>query len=346
MTDPRPSDRITELHRQAFVVDGHFDLAYDVANRRDRGQSRVISTHHLDGFRTGGFNLIVSSIFIHNYFLPEMGLRKALDQISYLYTEIDESDGALRLCRTCADIKAAREKGQIGILLSFEGADPLQHDIHLLRIFHELGVRGVGLAWSRRNQAADGSPFHTETDRQPSGLTAFGCELLAAAEASRMFIDVAHLNAAGFWDVIRHCRRPVIASHANCRALKDTPRNLTDAQIRAIAETGGVIGVNSVSAFVGDEPPGPARLGPEDLVDHIDHIVQLTGTEHVGLGFDFCDVLGNFLQMPAYLETYDVIQGHADLCRVTEALICRGYADADIQRILGGNFLRFFEQVL
>ena len=252
----------------------------------------------------------------------------------------------MRLCRDYTDIVAAREQGQIGILLSFEGADPLQGDINLLRIFHELGVRGVGLTWSRRNAVADGAAFMVERGGQPGGLTAFGIDLMAAAEDLDMFIDVSHLNDAGFWDVMTHCRRPVIASHSNCRAIKATPRNLTDAQIEAIAEGGGVIGVNAVNAYIGDDKPGGKGLGAEELVDHIDHIVALAGIRHVGLGFDFCDGLGNYLQMPAYLESYDVIKGHGDLEALIHALICRGYADADIKAILGHNFLRFFKNVL
>ena len=346
MTDDALSAHVRELHRQAFTIDAHFDLAYDVANRRDRGQEAVIETCHLDGFRAGGFNLIVSSIYINDYFLPEMGLRKALDQISYLYAEIDALPGALRLCRNFQDLLESREQNQIGILLSFEGADPIQNDLNLLRIFYELGVRGVGLTWSRRNHVADGAPFKAESGGQPGGLTPFGRDLLQAAEALNMFIDVSHLNMAGFWDVMAFSRQPVIASHSNCHSLKETPRNLTDAQIKAIAAKDGVIGMNVLNIFIGDEGPGKGRLGPDDLVDHIDHIVRLVGVRHVGLGFDLCDDLGNYLQMPSYLESYDVIAGHRNLHQLTRALIRRGYTDADILLILGGNFLRFFKQVL
>ena len=164
-----------------------------------------------------------------------MALRKALDQISFLYQEMAESAGALRLCRTMADARLARENGEVGVMLAFEGADPLMNDIHLLRIFYELGVRGVGITWSRRNAAADGAGVRNDAPFSGGGLTAFGVSLVQAAEKLGMFIDVSHLNDAGFWDVMNIAETPVIASHSNCRALVATLRNLADDQLEAIA---------------------------------------------------------------------------------------------------------------
>ncbi|GBC60803.1 membrane dipeptidase [Desulfonema ishimotonii] len=334
-------EHVDALHRKALTVDAHFDLTYDVASHRDRGHRKVIETDYLEGFRTGGFDLIVSSLFINDSFLPEMGLRKALDQISYLFQEMDESPGTLRLCKTVHDIAAAREAGQIGILLSFEGADPLVNDINLLRVFHELGVRGVGLVWSRRNYVADGCAFDTVRAGRKGGLTAFGVAVVEQAEKLGMFIDVSHLNDEGFYDVMEITRKPVIASHSNCRALTETMRNLTDEQIRTLARRGGVVGVSAISRFAGDTSDGQ-RVTVENMLDHVDHIAEIAGVEHVGLGFDFCDSFRNFLTLESPLETYDVIGGHRELAVVTAGLIRRGYSDSDIGLILGGNFMRVY----
>ena len=141
--DKKILDQVADFHRRAFTVDAHFDLTYEVANRRERGQKKIIETSYLQEFRAGGLDLIVSALFIHNFFLPEMGLRRALDQISYLHEEIDESPGQFRLCRTTAEAHAARAAGETGLFLSLEGADPLQNDLQLLRIFYELGVTGT-----------------------------------------------------------------------------------------------------------------------------------------------------------------------------------------------------------
>jgi membrane dipeptidase len=231
-------------------------------------------------------------------------------------------------------------------VLSFEGVDALQNDIHLLRIFYELGVRGVGLTWSRRNHVADGAFFKPVTEGQKGGLTRFGVEVIEAAEALGMFIDVSHLNDEGFWDVMKFAKKPVIASHSNCRALVGSMRNLTDQQIEALAEKDGVIGMNAASAFVGNDSETRTRLSAKDLLDHVDHIVNIAGVRHVGLGLDLCDSFEDYLTLGHSLETYDVVNGHGNLHEITSGLIQRGYSDDEILLILGGNFLRVFEATL
>ena len=335
--------KVADLHQQAFIIDAHFDLPWDVANQRDRGEKEVIATQYLDLFRKGGFDLIVSAIFIENYFLPEMGLRKALGQISQLAEELDGLTASMRLCRTIEDIRQARSNGHVGLLLSLEGADPLQNDLGLLRVFYDLGVRGLGLTWSRRNYAADGCAFSNDAKNRPCGLTDFGRALVKKAEQLGMLIDVSHMNEAGFWEVLETATGPIIASHSNCRALADTPRNLTDNQIKALAERGGAMGMNAISAFVGDDS---RKRGVDDLLDHVDHIVKLVGVDHVGVGLDFCSGFKDYLSLPHALETYDVLPGHHHLPDFTAGMIQRGYSDEDILQVLGGNFMRIYEQVL
>ncbi len=337
---------VNALHEKALTIDAHFDLPLDVAGRRERGQRKVIETHYLDGLRQGKVNLVVAAIFIEDYFLPEMALRRALDQISYLFQEIEESSETIRLCKTTEDILHTKENGQIGIMLSFEGAEPLQNDIHLLRIFYELGVRGIGLTWSRRNYVGDGAFFRDVREGQKGGLTKFGVEVIEAAEALGMFIDVSHLNDEGFWDVMEIAKKPVIASHSNCRALAGSKRNLTDTQIETLVEKGGVIGMNAAAAFIGDISVLSARLSAENLLDHVDHIVKIAGIEHVGLGLDLCDCLEDYLTLGQNLETYDVLDGHQSLHEITSGLLKRGYSADDILLILGGNFMRVFQETL
>lgn len=335
--------RIAAIHDRAFTVDAHFDLTYDVANRRERGETKVIETNYLEQFRSGGFDLIVSAIFIHNYFLPEMGLRKALDQISYLHDEIEESPGQFRLCRTVAEAHQAKAAGEVALFLSLEGADPLQNDLGLLRIFYELGVRGLGLVWSRRNYAGDGAFFEKTREGRKGGLTPFGVELVEKAEQLGMFIDVSHLNDEGFRDVMEIVSKPIIASHSNCRALADTMRNLTDKQIKTIGDNGGVIGMNSVNMFT---DPQKKRAGIPDLVNHVDHIVQNVGIDHVGIGFDICNCFTDYLQVEEALPAYDIIENHSALSEFTGELVKRGYSDHDIFALLGGNFMRVYKEIL
>ena len=337
------SRRAARLNARSFVVDAHFDLPWDVANQRERGHTQVIANQYLDRFREGGFDLIVAAIFIENFFLPEMGLRRALDQISYLEEELDPLSAEITLCRSLEDIRQIKDDARMGLMLSLEGADPLQGDLQLLRIFYDLGVRGLGLTWSRRNQAGDGCTFTSTAQDRSGGLTAFGRALVQKAEALGMLIDVSHLNEAGFWDVMEVAQTPVIASHSNCRALANTPRNLYDQQIEALAANQGVMGVNAISAFVGDEA---RKRGVDDLLDHVDHVVKVAGIQHVGIGFDFCSGFQNHLSLPHPLETYDVLPGHHHLKDFTAGLVQRGYAEEDIRLILGSNFMRVYESVL
>jgi len=337
--DSSLQQQVNDLHRKAFTVDAHFDLTYEVANRRERGQKKVVETDYLDQFKGGCFDLIVSAIFIHDYYLPEMGLRRALDQISCLHEEIEESPGKFCLCRTTLEAAEARSRGEVAIFLSLEGAEPLQNDIHLLRIFYELGVRGLGLVWSRRNMVGDGVFYSPRKSGAPGGISPFGVNLLEEAERLGMFIDVSHLNDRGFDDVMEICQSPVIASHSNCRALASSPRNLTDSQIEEIAKKNGVIGMNSINKFIRDDVE---TIDVSQFVDHLDHVVTIAGIDHVGIGFDLCDSFKDFLTIEQELPSKDIINTHAGLGEFTAELIRRSYNDEDILKVLGGNFLRVY----
>ena len=336
-------DKVEEIHRSAFTVDAHFDLTYDLANRRERGKQKVIKNNYLKNFKKGSVDLVVSAMFVHDLFLPEMGLRRALGQISHLHDELEETPGLFRLCRTTREAFAAREDGEIALFLSLEGADPLQNDLGLLRIFYELGVRGLGLVWSRRNYAGDGAFFEKKREGKKGGLTPFGIQLVEKAEKLGMFIDVSHLNDEGFWDVMEIVSRPIIASHSNCRSLAATMRNLDDGQIRAVAKNGGVIGMNSVNMFT---DPTKKRAGVEDLINHVDHIVKIAGIDHVGIGFDICNGFTDYLKMEDPVPAYDIIENHSHVGDFTAGLIERGYSNTDIAAVLGANFMRVFKEIL
>jgi len=328
-------------------VDAHFDLLMDVVPQRQYGRKKVIETDYLPNFIKGGVNLVVLSILIGSMFLPEMSLRKALDQISALYAEIDESPDKIMICRNYSDIVKAQNEGKVGFILSFEGVEPLYNDLNLLSIFYKLGVRIVGLTWSRRNFAGDGSYFSKVREGKKGGITDFGVELIEKAESSGMFIDVSHLNDEGFWDVIKIAKKPIIPSHSNCRAIVNSMRNLTDEQIRAIADKGGVIGMNVCNIFTADKDEDG---DVEHLVNHVDHIVELVGVRHVGLGFDFCDDFRKYIfsqNMRALSrKSFDVLKGHKSIEQFIKGLIGRGYTDEEIKLILGENFLKIYKKAL
>lgn len=333
-------ERVNAIHDEAFIIDGHFDLTSDLLNRRERGETKVIQTCFLDNLKKGDFDAIVSAIFIEDYYLPEMALKRALAQISSLHEEIKETPGLFRICRSVKDVDEAKKAGELGIFLSLEGAEPLQNDLQLLQIFYELGVRGLGLVWSRRNYVADGCSF---TDDKPSGgLTAFGVEVVERAEELGIVIDVSHLADTGFSDLLEVSKKPFVASHSNCRSLAPHKRNLTDNQIKALADRGGVIGMNCIVNFISDKKED---VTVEKLVDHVDHIVNLAGSEQVALGFDLCDSFQDYCQVGDTTRTSDLLPDHSYLPLFTESLIRRGYSDKDIHAFLGGNLRRVYAEV-
>ena len=342
--DERCLERAREFVRDNFVMDAHYDLAMDFDDRRGTGESRVYSARHEEPFRAGGVNCVVSSLFIHSWQLPEMGLRKALDQISALMSEEREQPGKISLCASMADVDAANAAGRVGIIVSFEGADPLGSDTALLQVFHRIGVRALGLAWSRRNYAADGCSFSPLEEGLKGGLTHFGVELLAEAERLGMLADISHLNDEGVSDVARFARRPFIASHSNCRALAGTMRNLTDEQIKMVADSGGAIGMNGCSFAVADKDS--EDVGAYDMFAHIDHIVRLVGDDFVGLGLDICDRLADIHKSPPSVASRDTLEDHGKIAHLAAVLFENGYSDERAGKILGGNFRRVYREVI
>lgn len=339
--------RINHVHRNFTIVDGHFDLAMEVERQRRYGRKNVIETDHLHKFIDGGFNFIVSSIFIDDEYLPEMALRQALDQVAALHEDIGESSDKLMLCRSYDDMEKAMKENKVGILISFEGVEPLYNDINMLRIFYELGVRGVGLTWSRRNYAADGCHFSPVIEGTKGGLTNFGVKVVKEAERLGMFIDVSHLNDEGFWDVMKLIDKPIIASHSNSRTITNIMRNLTDEQIKTLASKNGVIGVNAAAMIVSQDLE---EATIEKFADHIDYLVKVAGVEHVGLGFDFCDHLAKYSteddKRRDLHPSFDVIKGHSKTHELTSILLDRGYTDEDLRFIYGENFMRVYKSIL
>ncbi|WP_134698679.1 dipeptidase [Ammoniphilus sp. YIM 78166] len=329
------------------IIDGHFDLLMDVTIQRERGKRKVIEREYLPAFQEGGVHSIVSAIFVDDAFLPEMGLRKALQQISSLHAEADESPDTIMVCKNAYDLNKARVEGKMGFVLSLEGAEPLYNDISLLRVFYELGVRLIGLVWSRRNWVGDGSHFSAVREGRKGGITDFGVQLIEEAEKLGIIIDVSHLNDEGFWDVMEFAKKPVIASHSNCRTLAPSMRNLTDDQIKAIASTGGVIGMNAVNYFVSEKDE---ESNIEGLINHVDHIAKLVGVEHIGLGFDFMEPFMKYVSPHSSLTTmprkiFDVVKGHSSVPDFTRCLRKRGYKEEAIEQILGKNFMRVYKEV-
>jgi membrane dipeptidase len=338
-------ERIARLHRHG-VIDMHFDLPMDLYDKRDR--QNVLATDFLEDLEAGDIAVAAAAIYLHDRYLPEMGLRVALDQIARLYIEVGES-GRFAICRTHREIVRAREEKKIALLLTMEGVEPLGADLDLLRVFYELGLRSLCLTHVRRNAAGDGGLFAASGSPR-DGLTSFGRDVVRECEKLGIIIDLAHISPAGFDDIIEMTTKPVIISHTNARKYYDIERNVTDAQIQAIGARGGVIGINAVLVS-----PDKEEATLDRYIDHIVHVRDLIGIEGVAIGFDFFEFIYRqwseaeqiaFQNKFTHAHFVPDLQKHSHSRNLTRRLIERGVTDEEIERILFGNWMRIFEQGL
>lgn len=342
MTDPQHDGP-----HEFTCFDAHSDLLYSVVRERATGRTNVVEQDFLPGMRAGGIALRVAAVYVDAEYVPEMALRRGLGIVEAFHREIEETPG-LRAAETAVDVRrgATADADDVTLILGMEGAEPLVGDLPLLDVFYRLGLRLVTLTHSRRNAVGDGAPFEPRPSGTPGGLSPFGVGLVERMGELGMVVDVSHLNETGFWDVIEVADAPVIASHSNCRALKDHSRNLTDEQIAAVAETGGVVGVNALQVYLGDDDPDLARV-----LDHVEHAVEVAGVGHVGFGFDFYGYNLDYMSAAEREYMIDVApaEGLADdaaVAGLAPALLDRGFDRDDAERILQGNFVRVFEDVL
>jgi membrane dipeptidase len=338
--------RVARLHR-AGIVDLHFDLPMDLYEKRARPGTLV--SHYLPEFEEGNIGVLGVAIYIEDRYLPEMGLRVALDQVARLYAEVDAASDRFAICRTFDEIARARTAGKIALIITMEGVEPLGDDVDLVRAFYELGLRSIGLTHARRNAAASGAIFKPSGSPR-DGLTSFGRDLVRECERLGIIIDLAHINPKGFEEIVDLTSKPLIVSHANARKFYDIERNISDEQIKIVGQRGGVIGVNAILVSPNREDSTVDRY-----VDHIEHIVDLIGIDGVGIGFDFCEYL--FDQLPAQVRA-DLEQkltlphfipdltNHRHASNLTAKLIGRGFRDEDIEKILRGNWLRILRDLL
>jgi len=338
------------------IIDLHFDLPMDLYEKRDR--KNVLETEFLSELDAGNIGAVGVAIYIEDRYLsatgrtrrgePETALRVALDQIARLYAETAASQ-RFAICKSYHEIQKAREANRIALLITMEGVEPLGTDLDLLRVFYELGVRSIGLTHARSNAVGHGGAF-AATGSSPDGLTSFGGDLVRECERLSVIIDLAHINPAGFNEIFSITTKPPIVSHTNVRRYYDIERNISDAQSKMIGERRGVIGVNSVLVS-----PREDESTMDRYIDHIEYIANLIGIDGVGIGFDFFEFiyrewpesrqkeLAAKFTKPHFIPD---LRNHAHARNLSRRLIERGFSDDQIEKILRGNWLRIFNEVL
>lgn len=328
-----------------YIFDAHSDLPFQVVRERQSGRNLVIEEDFLPEMRAGGITKRVAAIYVDDEYVPEMALHRALSVVSELHADIAESD-RVELATTAHDLTREPPDDGATLVLGMEGAEPLMGDPDLLDVFYRLGLRVLTVTHSRRNALGDGVSLAPPFNESSSGLSETGFRVLERAGELGVVVDVSHLNPPGVADVAATHDQPLIASHSNCRLLCDHPRNLTDDQIRTIADSGGVVCLTAVGRFLSSESPTV-----EDLCDHVEHAVDVAGIDHVGLGFDFFAYLSTYLSEREQdrlgsISTTNGLEGDEDSQAVPAALRDRGFTSDEIAAVCHGNLERTVAEVL
>jgi membrane dipeptidase len=245
-----------------------------------------------------------------------------------------ESEGLVRVARSVTQIQQGLEDGVLAAVLHLEGAEAIDPDFELLDVLYAAGLRSLGPVWSRPNAFGHGVPFlcPSSPDTGP-GLTDLGKKLIGACNRLRILIDLSHLNERGFWDVAEISNAPLVATHSNAHALSPHSRNLTDQQLTAIRETGGVVGVNFATSFLRPDGRQDADTPIELVIEHLEHMLKLVGEDSVGLGSDL-----DGAKIPAG------IGNAAGLQNLVEIMRARDYGEPLIEKVCFRNWLRVLGQ--
>jgi membrane dipeptidase len=339
-------ERSKKLHESSIVVDTHNDTILHLINSPPfiSSPNRPIATRRILGERSdqgqidipriqeGGVNCLFFAMYVNPQYKAR--LLRLVQMLDAFQLEIENNNETIEITRSYNEIMKTIEKGKIAAVITVEGGEPLMGKIESLRTIYRLGVRSLTLTHFPRNMLGDGSGADSG-----SHLTEFGKNVVHEMNMLGMIVDISHLNETGFWDVMDITKDPVLATHSNCKALCSHHRNLTDAQIKALAEKGGVINLSFCAGFIKDnvdfDTDAVKQVTILDWLDHLDHAVELVGTDHVGIGSDLDGGCG-------FPDLNDVTR----FPRLTEGMISRGYSDQDIGKILGSNNLRVIKQVL
>lgn len=264
---------------------------------------------------------------------PSYALQAIYGQIEIL--EQLQSFGALRICKTADELRSSIASGVLAAVMHLEGADGISPQLDELDVLYSLGLRSLGLVWSRPNVFAEGVPFRfPSTPDTGPGLTSYGKDLVKRCSELGIMLDVSHLNERGFWDVVGVSSAPIVASHSNAHHIAPHSRNLTDQQLIAISKSKGLVGLNFGVEFLRSAGQRPNDVTIGKMVDHLDHLLSVVGENHVALGSDF-----DGTKVPAKLA--DV----SGLPYLVDAMDQRGYSDVLINKVCLENWLSTLDRV-
>lgn len=263
------------------------------------------------------------------------GSQQVTVHMSSLLIRIERaSNGEVKICRSASDIRHCLDNGKLAAILHIEGAEGIDPDLHMLDVLYESGLRSIGPVWSRSNIFGHGVPFRfPSTPDTGPGLTERGRDLVQACNRLKIMIDLSHLNEAGFWDVAKMSDAPLVATHSNAYAVCQHSRNLTDKQLAAIRESRGMVGVNFATSFIRPDGRRNDDTPLEEMIRHMDHLIEHVGVDGVGFGSDF-----DGATIPA--EIGDV----RGLPRLVDAMRRHGYDEATLRKLCYENWVNVLER--
>ena len=345
------------------VFDGHNDLLLRLHEAPDRREAIWLTGEgkgHLDlprmkagGFAGGFFAIYIPSPEAHDgldymtamenppFALPLgdlIGHRAAqpvaLSMAGHLRWMERSSGGAFKVCTTVAELRDCLARGVIAGIMHMEGAEAIGPDLDALYLYHDMGLRSLGPVWSRPTVFGHGVPFAFPSSPDTgAGLTPAGKELIRLCNNLRIMIDLSHITEKGFWDVAALSDAPLVATHSNAHAITPSSRNLTDRQLAAIRETGGMVGLNYATSFLRRDGKQSGDMGWDDVLAHLDHLLEHLGEDHLGLGSDF-----DGATIPVGITD---VAGQQNL---VQAMRDHGYGEPLLRKICHENWLRLLER--
>jgi membrane dipeptidase len=327
------------LHRDAIVIDATCPL--------------ITYRHHLDLYRKGGCTAVAPTVGGSG---GTGAAAATLGELGRWHKLVREREDLL-LVRRAGDVLQAKREGRLGLILHFQGTEPIERDLDLIDAYKSLGVGIIQLTYNVKNRVGDGCEERTD-----AGLSRFGLQLIERMNGAGVIVDCSHTGYRTTLDAIHASSAPVVFSHANAFAVHPSPRNIKDDQAKAIAATGGIIGIVGFPAFVADT----ARPTLDQMLDHAAYYADLIGIEHIGIGIDYFTGQHGIVDDDQARRTYDALRASGQwsdayppppyhypagietpdkLANLTAGLLKRGFSEADTRKILGENWVRVYRAV-
>ena len=314
------------------LFDCHSDAMADIRNKKFAGESDILRRYHLPLYKKGEVLGLIYALWID----PDLGdpQKTMFETLAASFAEFDKCSDSLGLAKNTREIRDIAASGKTAVMLGIEGFDGFKGDMDYIHMMYHLGFRHGMLTWNGDNAFAAGALHEGPGD----GLTGLGRAAVREMESLGMIVDVSHASEKTFWNIVDATERPFIASHSNAYSLCPSRRNLKDGQLKALAERGGVVGMNICGSFIDEKEPSVALLAR-----HADYIANLVGIDHVCCGFDFCGYLN---LGGGFDDDTPGIHNHSECQSFIDELEKLGYSQEDIEKVAYKNIFSLMDKLL